>query len=51
MNWLKENIAETWRIEGKRYAKDVNAFVRRGMAGEQLDESELAEDARAQTGL
>ncbi|WP_315792984.1 hypothetical protein [Paenibacillus sp. BIC5C1] len=48
MNWLKENIAETWRSEGKRYAKDVNAFVRRGMAGEQQDESELAEDARTQ---
>ncbi|WP_245683752.1 hypothetical protein [Paenibacillus pabuli] len=26
----------------------MNAFVRRGMAGEQLDETELAEDARAQ---
>lgn len=46
MRWLKENIAETWRNEGKRYAKDVNAFVRRGMAGEQVDESELEADGR-----
>ncbi|MDK8194144.1 hypothetical protein QP794_29125 [Paenibacillus sp. UMB7766-LJ446] len=46
MSWLKEDIAETWRSEGKRYAKDVNAFVRRGMAGEQVDESELEADAR-----
>ncbi|QOS79775.1 hypothetical protein JNUCC31_02145 [Paenibacillus sp. JNUCC31] len=48
MSWINEEIAESWRNEGKRYARDVNAFVRRGMAGEQLDEMELAEDARAQ---
>ncbi|WP_440109603.1 hypothetical protein [Paenibacillus sp. QZ-Y1] len=46
MSWINEEIAESWRNEGKRYARDVNTFVRRGMAGEQLDESELAEDAR-----
>ncbi|MFC9709811.1 hypothetical protein ACFTRD_16865 [Paenibacillus sp. NPDC056933] len=48
MSWINEDIAKSWRNEGKRYARDVNAFVRRGMAGEQLDETELAEDARAQ---
>lgn len=31
MSWLKEDIAEQWRNEGKRYARDVNAFVRRSM--------------------
>lgn len=48
MSWLKEDIAEQWRNEGKRYARDVNAFVRRSMQGEQPDESELEVDSEAE---
>ncbi|MEN1987173.1 PQQ-binding-like beta-propeller repeat protein [Paenibacillus hubeiensis] len=48
MNWLNERIAAAWRAEGRRYADNVNAFVRRSMAGEQPDESEIAEDQRKQ---
>lgn len=33
MTWLDQTIAEQWRNEGKRYATEVNEFVRRGMAG------------------
>lgn len=33
MTWLDQTIAEQWRHEGKRYATEVNEFVRRGMAG------------------
>ncbi|WP_458464471.1 hypothetical protein [Paenibacillus sp.] len=47
MSWLKEDIAKQWRNEGKRYARDVNAFVRRSMQGEQPDESELEGDLRS----
>ncbi|MFK0523058.1 hypothetical protein ACINKY_12700 [Paenibacillus illinoisensis] len=48
MDWLNEHIAEKWRNEGKRYAQSVNDFVRRSMAGEDLDETELTDDGRAE---
>lgn len=48
MDWLNEHIAEKWRNEGKRYAQSVNDFVRKSMAGEDLDETELTDDGRAE---
>ncbi|MBB6023056.1 hypothetical protein HNR77_004156 [Paenibacillus sp. JGP012] len=46
MSWLNTEIAEKWRMEGKRYADDVNTFVRSMLQGEQPDESELSDDTR-----
>ncbi|MGQ8873006.1 hypothetical protein [Paenibacillus sp. TSA_86.1] len=46
IEWLHKEIAEQWRKEGKRYAGDVNAFVRKMLQGEQPNESELADDSR-----
>ncbi|MMZ62317.1 hypothetical protein D1872_245220 [compost metagenome] len=51
MTWLDQSIAEKWRNEGKRYAKAVNEFVRRGMAGgwaETDDNQEPRADRRSQ---
>ncbi|WP_338114619.1 hypothetical protein [Paenibacillus faecis] len=31
MSWLNQEIAERWRTEGKRYASDINEYVRVGM--------------------
>lgn len=31
MSWLNQEIAERWRTEGKRYASDINEYVRIGM--------------------
>ncbi|MEY8746276.1 hypothetical protein AB9M62_44510 [Bacillales bacterium AN1005] len=47
MSWLDEKIAQQWRQEGRRYAQLVNEFVRKSMAGENPDESELENDDRA----
>ncbi|WP_342551588.1 hypothetical protein [Paenibacillus sp. FSL R7-0652] len=46
MDWLNTEIAEQWRNKGRRYARDVNTFVRKMLQGEHPDESELADDAR-----
>lgn len=51
MTWLDQSISEKWRNEGKRYAKEVNEFVRRGMAGgwaETDDNQEPRADRRSQ---
>ncbi|WP_145408927.1 hypothetical protein [Paenibacillus xylanexedens] len=47
MSWLNEKIAQQWRQEGRRYALHVNEFVRKSIAGETPDESELENDGRA----
>ncbi|GAV13074.1 WD40 repeat domain-containing protein [Paenibacillus sp. NAIST15-1] len=31
MSWLREEIAMKWRTEGKRYASEINEYVRVGM--------------------
>lgn len=31
MNWLNTEIAQRWRTEGKRYASEINEYVRIGM--------------------
>ncbi|WP_028545512.1 hypothetical protein [Paenibacillus taiwanensis] len=31
MSWLNKEIAERWRNEGKRYASEINEYVRNGM--------------------
>ncbi|MGZ9584310.1 hypothetical protein [Paenibacillus marinisediminis] len=31
MNWLNEELAAKWRSEGKRYASEINEYVRIGM--------------------
>lgn len=47
MSWLNKEIAERWRTEGKRYASDINEYVRKGMeTGWQEDLKEPEEDQR-----
>lgn len=31
MDWLNKEVAERWRTEGKRYASEINEYVRIGM--------------------
>lgn len=31
MQWLQEEIAEMWRVEGKRYVSEINGYVNKGM--------------------
>ncbi|WP_348622046.1 hypothetical protein [Paenibacillus polymyxa] len=47
MSWLNHEMAAKWRQEGKRYAADVNEFVRVGMESEwQQEQSEPNQDER-----
>ncbi|WP_020619304.1 hypothetical protein [Paenibacillus daejeonensis] len=46
MNWLQEETAQTWREEGKRYAGDVNEYVRIGMETDWELEEQIEDDAR-----
>ncbi|MFD1175878.1 hypothetical protein ACFQ3W_06105 [Paenibacillus puldeungensis] len=47
MSWLNKEIAERWRTEGKRYASDINEYVRKGMeTGWQENLKEPEEDQR-----
>jgi hypothetical protein len=47
MSWLNHEMAAKWRQEGKRYAADVNEFIRVGMESEwQQEQSEPKQDER-----
>ncbi|MGG4220468.1 hypothetical protein ABEW32_19880 [Paenibacillus jamilae] len=47
MNWLNHELAAQWRQEGKRYAADVNEFVRISMESQwQQEQSEPKQDER-----
>ncbi|MGG3926415.1 hypothetical protein ABET51_10455 [Metabacillus fastidiosus] len=50
MTWLNKDIAKKWRLEGERYASDVNAFVHKGLSlgWDQVDERDLMEDRRTE---
>ncbi|MCR8842338.1 hypothetical protein NQ117_01440 [Paenibacillus sp. SC116] len=43
MDWLHKEIAANWRREGKRYAADVNEFVRIGIGSEWKQKQEEPE--------
>ncbi|MGG4499541.1 PQQ-binding-like beta-propeller repeat protein [Paenibacillus polymyxa] len=48
MNWLNHELAAQWRQEGKRYAADVNEFVRIGMESQwQQEQPEPKQDERS----
>lgn len=48
MSWLNEEIAASWRREGKRYAANINEYVRIGMASDwQQEQNEPDEDERS----
>ncbi|MEH6944541.1 hypothetical protein [Bacillus sp. JJ722] len=48
MSWLNEEIAASWRREGKRYATAINEYVRIGMESDwQQDQKEPDEDERS----
>ncbi|WP_430108203.1 WD40 repeat domain-containing protein [Paenibacillus sp. B1-33] len=48
MSWLKEEIAMKWRAEGKRYAAEINEFVRIGMESNwEQAQQEPGEDQRS----
>ncbi|NMP09792.1 PQQ-binding-like beta-propeller repeat protein [Paenibacillus polymyxa] len=48
MNWLNHELAAQWRQEGKRYAADVNEFVRIGMESQwQQEQPEPMQDERS----
>ena len=46
MSWLNREIAEAWRAEGKRYAADVNEYVRIGMETHWEEEPPAIEEDR-----
>ncbi|KJD41093.1 hypothetical protein QD46_03515 [Paenibacillus polymyxa] len=48
MSWLNHELAAQWRQEGKRYAADVNEFVRIGMESQwQQEQPEPMQDERS----
>ncbi|WP_420540035.1 PQQ-binding-like beta-propeller repeat protein [Paenibacillus polymyxa] len=48
MSWLNHELAAQWRQEGKRYAADVNEFVRIGMESQwQQEQPEPKQDERS----
>lgn len=48
MSWLDHEMAAKWRQEGKRYAADVNEFVRIGMESQwQQEQPEPKQDERS----
>ncbi|MCM3492362.1 hypothetical protein M4D52_02810 [Paenibacillus lactis] len=44
MNWLNTEIAQRWRTEGKRYASEINEYVRIGMENGWPEELQPPED-------
>lgn len=48
MSWLDRKTAEEWRAEGKRYAADVNEYVRIGMETNWQEEPPAIEEDRRQ---
>lgn len=46
MSWLDRKTAEAWRAEGKRYAADVNEYVRKGMETNWEEEPPAIEEDR-----